>query len=114
MAIPEAVRSQVEARLARFCARKAPPEVSNQLRLVYKVQGDAITLQEERPAIGVPGTWVQTKVARLRYDPKGRRWSLDCADAGGRWRAYKGIGATVSPDGLIAEIDRDPNGIFWG
>jgi len=114
MAIPETVLSQVETKLARFCARKAPPEVSEQLRLVYKVQGDAVMLQEERPAIGVPGAWVQTRVARLRYDPKGRRWTLYCADRGGRWRAYKGIAATVSLDGLIAEIDRDPSGIFWG
>jgi hypothetical protein len=114
MAIPDQVRSQVEAKLARFCARKAPPEVSEQLRLVYRIQGDAVMLHEERPAIGMPGTWVETKVAKMRYDPKGRRWSLECADAGGRWRAYRGAGPLPSLDAAIAEIDRDPTGIFWG
>ncbi len=114
MAIPDPVREQVEAKLTKFCARKAPPEVSEQLRLVFKVQGDAVTLHEKRPAIGVPGAWVETRVAKIRYDAKGRRWTLDSADRGGRWHAYKAAGPLPSLDAAIAEIDRDPTGIFWG
>ena len=114
MAIPDSLRSQLESKLARFCERKAPPEVRELMRLVYKIQGDAVVLHEERPAIGSPGTWVETKVARMRFDPKGRRWSLYSADRGGRWHLYKNLGATPSIDALIAEIDRDRTGIFWG
>ncbi len=114
MSIPDSVRSQVEAKLARFCDRKAPPEVHAQMRLVFRVQGDAVVLCEERPAIGAPGTWIETKVARMRFEPKGRRWSLFCADRGGRWHAYKALDATPSFDALLATIDRDPTGIFWG
>jgi hypothetical protein len=114
VAIPDSIRSQVEAKLARLCARKAPPEVREMLRLVCQFQGDAVTLLEERPAIGLPGTWTQTRVARMRFDPKARRWTLACADRGGRWHAYKTLGATTSFDAVIAEIDRDPARVFWG
>jgi hypothetical protein len=114
MALPEAIRRQVEAKLDRYCERRAPAEVRNKVRLVVEFQGDAVAIREERPSIGLPGAWVETKIARARFDPAARRWTLQCADARGQWRPYGGFGATASFDALLAEIDRDPRGVFWG
>ena len=54
------------------------------------------------------------KVAQLRYDAPSGRWTLYCCDRNGRWWSYGNIGPSVSVDPLLAEIDADPTGIFWG
>jgi hypothetical protein len=114
VALPEAMRRQIEAKLARYCERRAPAEVRQRVRLVCKLQGDAVAIQEERPAIGIPGSWVETRIARARFDPATKRWTLYCAGAGSRWRRYGKLDATSSFDAVLAAIDRAPPGVFWG
>ncbi len=54
------------------------------------------------------------KVAQLRYDASSRQWSLYCCDRNERWWPYDNLGPSASIDPLLAEIDADPTGIFWG
>lgn len=54
------------------------------------------------------------KVAQLRYDSSSGQWSLYCCDRNERWWSYDNIGSSQSVDLLLAEIDADPTGIFWG
>ena len=58
--------------------------------------------------------WTSNALARLRYDPSSRTWSLHYRDSSDRWWAYDGIGPTATVAPLLAEIERDPTGIFWG
>jgi DUF3024 family protein len=58
--------------------------------------------------------WTSVRVAQLPYDPSSETWTLHCADSSGRWWPYEGIGPSPTVDPLLAEIDRDPTGIFWG
>jgi Protein of unknown function (DUF3024) len=58
--------------------------------------------------------WTSMKVAQLRYDTSSRRWSLYCCDRNKRWWLYANAGPSASVDPLLAEIDADPIGIFWG
>ena len=114
MARPEAVRRQVEAKLARYCERRAPVEVWDRVRLFVEFQGDAVAIREERPSIGLPGSWVETRIARARFDLATKRWTLFCAGAGSHWRRYEELSATPSFDAVLAAIDRAPPGVFWG
>jgi hypothetical protein len=52
------------------------------------------------------------KVAQLRYDHGS--WTLYWADRNGRWRPYSDLDPWPRLDDLLAEIDRDPAGAFWG
>jgi hypothetical protein len=52
------------------------------------------------------------KVAQLRYDHGS--WTLYGADRNGRWRPYSDLDPWPRLDDLLAEIDRDPAGAFWG
>jgi len=54
------------------------------------------------------------KIAQLRYDPEARQWSLYCRDRNERWWPYRDIPPSTSVDPLLAELDADPTGIFWG
>jgi len=58
--------------------------------------------------------WTSMRVAQLRYDASSKRWSLFCRDRDERWWPYDDIGPSVSVDPLLAEMDADPTGIFWG
>lgn len=58
--------------------------------------------------------WTEVPVAQFRREPGSERWRLYCADRHSRWHAYQGIKPAKSLTTLLAEVDRDPTGIFWG
>jgi hypothetical protein len=43
-----------------------------------------------------------------------KTWRLSCCDRNERWWPYDNIDPSASIDPLLAEIDADPTGIFWG
>jgi hypothetical protein len=80
-------------------------------------RGDSITIVERRPPwntelIG-PG-WTSTKVAQLRYHAASSEWARYCCDSKERWCPYDNLGPSAGVDPLLAEIDAEPTGIFWG
>ena len=56
---------------------------------------------------------IESPVARMRYDAKANRWSLQYRNRNLRWQSYQWL-ATGSFEELLEEIDRDPTGILWG
>jgi hypothetical protein len=102
------------ARVRRYCQRRVPPHAREQVRLEAVVGGSAITIIERR----VPWRedfgpeWSRRKIAQLRY-ARGA-WTLQWADRNGRWRRYPDLEPSPRLDDLLAEIDRDPAGAFWG
>jgi hypothetical protein len=100
-----------------FCETKSPEEFAAELRVSCSRRGSAITIAEERAPWHPErqgDAWTSSKVAQLRYDAKSATWSLYCRDSGERWWAYDEVAPSPSVDPLLAEIDRDPTGIFWG
>lgn len=109
----EAALSAVEV----FCDSRIPEEHRDELRLECSRRGNSITLVERRPPWNpeLMGTeWTSMKVAQIRYDPLSESWTLYCCDRNERWWPYDEIGPSTSVDPLLAEIDTDPTGIFWG
>jgi hypothetical protein len=51
-------------------------------------------------------------VAQLRYIDTA--WSLYWKRANGRWKHYDGVAPAADVAPLLAEIDADPDGVFWG
>jgi len=76
----------------------------------------ALTVVERRPPWNADATaeWTTTPVARLRRSPSDRRWTLAWPRANGTWSAYEGIAPSADVADLLAEVDRDPDGVFWG
>jgi hypothetical protein len=111
-----ASRDIIEAagkRVAAYCAQRSS---SDDYRIEHSIRGASITIVERRPPWNPAfrSEWSSTKVAQLRYDEGSRRWTVYSAGSDERWHRYDFArpGSDVAP--LLAAIDDDITGIFWG
>ena len=104
------------AAVKRFCEARVPPELREEIRIEVIEDRGALTIVDRRPpwSQDYGSEWTSVNVARLRYAGTKKLWTLYCSDRDGRWVRYPYIGPTPEVDPLLAEIDRDPTGIFWG
>jgi hypothetical protein len=88
----------------------------NEMRVELDVDDRAITIFDCRPPwhedFGLE--WIRQEVARLRYTKAAGTWTLYWPDRHGKFHRYKRLDPTARVDRLLAEIDADPNCIFWG
>ena len=114
MPLPPDVQETTVAQVQRYCDERVPAEARSEIRIEYTVRGSAITIVERRPPwnelVG-PG-WSTTKVAQHRYDAG--LWTLYCSDSNGRWWLYDDADPASDVGPLLAAIDEDATGIFWG
>lgn len=114
MSLPPLVRQLVEKRIDRYCRERFPEYIRDQLRLEYSIWRDNVTLFEVRPHWRDRSRETRGKVAQFRYDSVAGKWVLYWRDRNGRWHKYPPLDPTPSLEEILAEIDRDPTGIFWG
>jgi hypothetical protein len=112
--MPELVRRMAESKLKLYCATRIPKHLRNEIRVSFKIRGDRIDLFEERAPWDDSSQWTRLRVAQIRYDPRRSAWLLYCLDRNEKLHAYTILEATADFDEVLAEIDRDPTGIFWG
>jgi hypothetical protein len=115
MPLPADVRETALAQVDRYCDERLPTEASSQIRIDHTVRGNAITIVEECPPSWselVGPEWTTTKVAQLRYDAG--VWTLYCSDSNDHWWLYDDADPAPDVGPLLAAIDEDPTGIFWG
>ena len=86
------------------------------MRLELAVSGASVTLVERRAPWNdqLGGDWTSQSIAELRYDSSAGTSSLYWPRATGRWHRYDDLDATSDVGPLLAEIDADPDGVFWG
>jgi Protein of unknown function (DUF3024) len=116
MPMPPDVRDAAVARVERFCAEHSPESSAGEYRIEHALRGTAITLVERRtPWRPGPGDeWTAQEIAQLRYDESARTWTLYWRRHTGRWLRYDGVTSARGLEPLLAEIDADPEGVFWG
>jgi hypothetical protein len=111
----ERLREATEA-AERFCERRSPPELADEMRIELVATKTSLTIVERRAPWG-PGMgsdWTHSEVARLRLDPRTLTWSLLWKRASGRWAPYADVPPSSDVEPLLAAIDDDPLGVFWG
>lgn len=103
------------ARVAKYCDARVPAHARDEVRIEYKVRGKSVTIFDCRPPWhgSVGPEWSRLPVAQLRFDPVTNEWTLFCADRNSRWHLRDFI-EPGSISELLAEIEADPTGIFWG
>lgn len=110
-AIPELQQRQIE----RWCARRVPPHLRGEIRVECRRRGSSVTIFERRapwkPELNPE--WTEQRIAQLRRAADGK-WSVFWADRNDRWRQHPEIDAADSPVQLLEEIERNPDGVFWG
>jgi hypothetical protein len=109
--IPEFQQRQIE----RWCERHVPAHLRDEIRIECRRRGGAVTILERRapwsPELGTD--WTESRIAQLRYDSDGL-WSVYWADSNGRWLTHPDVPQAKTPIPLLEEIDRNPDGVFWG
>jgi hypothetical protein len=53
-------------------------------------------------------------IAQLRYDAASGTWTLHWRRAAGTWQQYEDLDGAATLEPLLAEIDANPDGVFWG
>ena len=114
MVLSKFERRDIETVLGSYCERRVPEHVRDKVRLEFRIKGERVTLLERRLPFRGKGEWTELVVAQFRRDQDTGYWVLYCADRNSRWHQYEGIRATKTLKPLLAEVDRDPSGIFWG
>jgi hypothetical protein len=112
--LPETQQKEVDDVLGEFCRREPPAHVRAQLEYAVRVDGNAVTLVEMRPAFRAEIGRMETPVARFRYVATRSWWELFWRDRNIRWHRYAHVRPAKHLAVLFAEVRRDPTGIFWG
>ena len=104
------------AKVRRFCDRKIPSHVRDQLLWEVTTRGRSITIYERRPPWpGAPdpdGPWTKREIAQFRQDEAGRVWTLHWADRNGRWLRVPDVRPAAAIDDLIRVVEDNRTGAF--
>ena len=114
MAFSDLEKKLIEQEVGSYCERKSPAHIRDKLGIRYHIDGQAATIVERRPMFRTPRKFTESFVARSRYTRTSGLWTLYWPDSRGRWHEYDRMRSTRDLQVLIAEVDRDPTGIFWG
>lgn len=113
MPMDPALRNETAECLDAYC-RKKTQATQGRIEVISKWRGATVTLFERKPWPLDPTGWVEISVAQFRYDAPRATWSLFCADRNSRWHPYDDLTSAKDLESLLAEVDEDPTGIFWG
>ncbi len=115
MSIPQPLRAICTQELTALYDRRVPPSFRDRIQLEYVFRRNHVVLFERRPPWdGSRRKWSKSKIARFEYHPKSDSWSLYCPDRNDKWHSYEGFEQVQTFQELVAEMDSDPTGIFWG
>ena len=115
MPLSEFTRKLIEVKLSKYCINRIREDARDNLRLIFKINEDLVTLILTRPYFKKDRSqWAERSVAQIRFDNENKKWLLYFIDKNNSWRLYDLIQPIDDFDDLLKELDRDPTGLFWG
>jgi hypothetical protein len=114
MAFSEIELARIEKFVGGLCKRRTRPELKSKLSVEYRIKGHDVTVFERRPHWdGTPGH-KESGVAKLKFTRSTGKWRLLWQRADLKWHAYEPRSSRANLSGLVAEVDEDPYGCFFG
>ena len=114
MSLSEFEKQRVIKIFFAYCAMKAPHHISDQFKVEFELRGGEVKLFESRPFHLDKSQWISHKVARFKKDRDANCWYLYSADRNGRWHLFDPYPSDKDVEKLLAEVEKDSTGIFWG
>lgn len=104
------------ARVRAWADEQVPPEQRDKARVEVDQTPRGLTIHLCEPPWdeSFGPEWMRVPVARLSWVSAQGVWRLYWARAGGRFEAYPDVDPTPDVDELLAAIDEDDYGAFWG
>ena len=112
MALPEFTLKLVKKKLGDYCQGRVHEALCHSVRIGYAIEGDLVTLFEERRGLLDPEKWIRLDMARFRFDPRTNKWSLYYVDTDSVWHSYY-LKPRADFEIFLREIDDDPVRVFW-
>lgn len=114
MSLSEFEKQRVKKIFSAYCAMKAPHHISDQFRVEFELRGDEVKLFESRPFHLDKSQWISHKIARFKKDRESNCWQLYYADRNERWHLFEPFPSDKDIEKMLAEVEKDTTGIFWG
>lgn len=112
--LDDAQRAYARDLLDPWIAKNEDPRLVGRLRYGYRFDGPAVLFFESLPDITHRTRWLDLDIAKFRYTKRTGQWSLYCMLRDLRWHAYEPLPTSDDLGELVAEMNRDPTGIFFG
>ncbi len=92
------------------------PRARDQIRYEIDVADRSITVLECRPPwrSDIGPEWTRFPICRFRYTKVRKQWTLYWRDRNLRFRVHELVDPTPHLDELIAFVENDHSGLFWG
>ena len=114
MAFTELELKLIENTVGKMCRRRSPVHLRDEIRLAHDVAKYFVEVYEERPGWKNRNHWTRMGIARFRYGRRTERWHLYWMRQDLKWHLYEPLSESRSLEKLVAEVDRDPHGAFFG
>lgn len=105
---------RIDFLIGGLCRRRTQLALADQLRLGFEIAGQSVVLFEERPDWRDLARRKRSRFAKLRYVRANGLWTLYWRRADGNWHAYHPASPTSDLAALVAVVDEDPYGAFFG
>ncbi|MBD3922146.1 DUF3024 domain-containing protein [Paenibacillus sp. PR3] len=103
-------KKRIEKIMNVYIEQKVPKHIRNQIRLNYKIRGNNVTLNEERPAFKST-EWVELPVAQFRLEQN--QWKVYWRDSKNKWHFVEDIAPHENFETQLMIVEEDSRGVFW-
>jgi hypothetical protein len=114
MAFSEFEKKRIEKIVGTFCDDRVSEKARDQLKNGYRIEGQNIFIFESRPRWDEPSEWMDQNFAKITYVKSRGLWKLYWMRASGKWKLYEPHSESKKIENLIATIDEDHHGCFFG
>lgn len=114
MSFSEIELKRIDNIIGAFCERRIPPHVRDQLRLEYETKRHDVVLFERRPDYGGRIGVIDSPVAKFKFVRTVGEWRLFWQRADLKWHLYEPLPRSRELEVLVAGVDDDPYGCFFG
>ena len=114
MAFSEIEIYKINSFVGTLCEIRSPEHIRDKLRYEYKIENHDVILYEIRPRWDKPDEQTEMPCAKLKFVRSQNVWKLFWHRANMKWYAYDPCKSSRDLAELIAEIDTDPHGCFFG
>ena len=114
MAFSELEQRRIDDLVGQLCRRRSPVHYRDKLEFVVELDGHSVTVYEVRPRWDAPEEKTKLGVARFRYTRTRDEWRLYWMRRDMKWHAYDAADPTTRIEDLVATVDSDEYGCFFG
>lgn len=114
MAFSEIEIYKINNFVGTLCKLRAPESIRDKLRYDYTIEKQDVIIYEIRPRWNKQDENTRMPCAKLKFVKSQNVWKLFWHRANGKWHAYDPLKSSRDIVALIAEIDTDPYGCFFG